>query len=91
LPPLTDDCPTTGLIYADDQRVAMAYDQPVVVVADPNVLTLTMTMPNDGKLYYFAVTAIDPNGIESPLTNEGSKYTYPGQTENITIVWGALP
>lgn len=71
--PLTSagGCSDVSQIAPNNPKVAVAYPNASVLVADPN-LTTAITLPNDGKRYYFAVTQVSAQG-ESNLTNEVSK------------------
>jgi hypothetical protein len=68
----TGGCSNPSQVVTTDPRVALAYSTTVDVPAGQ--LSRSVTLPDDGRRYYFALVAINADGI-SMLTNEVSKVT----------------
>lgn len=60
------------MVQASDPRVRVAYQMAPIVLSDPALRSYSITFQQPGR-WYFAVTAFNLAGEESPLSNEASK------------------
>lgn len=92
LPPTSSGgCSDPSQVYTTEPKVATAYEKPQQT-SPVGTTGLTITLPDDGKTYFFTVTAIDAAGAESPISNEMSKIAnappvpFPGPV-SATFTW----
>lgn len=80
----------TAEVYRNDILSGFSLAPPVQAAAGTATSGGTLT---DSTTYYYVVTAIDPNGVESLISNEISKATgnSGGNTNTITVNWTAVP
>jgi hypothetical protein len=70
----TGSCSDPSQVAPSNVKVPIAYNQPIITIANPAQLTTAVVIGQPNTRYYFAVTAYNVTG-ESNLTNELSKLT----------------